>query len=137
MTRIDEVDGVVPEETAGRRKIVRKHDPHKPSEQEREEHEMTHLPFRSWCRHCITGRGREEDCRKTTQEERQVSEIHLVGLLTKEQDERKKARKRDANNTNKRNRQPEWRKMHQLRVRISAATQLQRKNRAAVAAQRG
>ena len=38
---------------------------------------MTHLPFRSWCRHCITGSGREEDCRKASEEERQVPEIHL------------------------------------------------------------
>ena len=42
------------------RKVVRKHDPRQPSQQEKEEHEMTHLPFRSWCRHCIMGRGREE-----------------------------------------------------------------------------
>ena len=38
---------------------------------------MTHLPFRSWCRHCIMERGREEDCRKTMEEERQVPEAHL------------------------------------------------------------
>ena len=47
------------------------------SQQEKEEHEMTHLPFRSWCRHCIMGRGREEDCRKSMEEERQVPEVHL------------------------------------------------------------
>ena len=38
---------------------------------------MTHLPFLSWCGHCIKGRGREEDCRKATQEERRVPEVHL------------------------------------------------------------
>ena len=54
---------------SGNRKFVRKHDPRQPSQQEKEEHEMTHLPFRSWCRHCIMGRGREEDCRKTMEEE--------------------------------------------------------------------
>ena len=61
----------------GNRKVVRKHDPRQPSQQEKEEHEMTHLPFRSWCRHCIMGRGREEDCRKSMEEERQVPEVHL------------------------------------------------------------
>ena len=45
------------QEEFGSRKVVRKHDPRQPSHQETEEHEMTHLPFRSWCRHCIMGRG--------------------------------------------------------------------------------
>ena len=42
---------------SGERKPTRKHDPRQPSEQDRIEHEMTHLPFRSWCRHCIKGSG--------------------------------------------------------------------------------
>ena len=57
--------------------MVRKHDPRQPSLQEKEEHEMTHLPFRSWCRSCIMVRGREENCRNTMEEERQVPEVHL------------------------------------------------------------
>ena len=64
-------------EEFGNRKVVRKHDPRQPSQQEKGEHEMTHLPFRSWCRHLIMGRGREEDCRRTMEEERQVAEVHL------------------------------------------------------------
>ena len=64
-------------EEFGNRKVVRKHDPRQPSQQEKEEHEMTHLPFRSWCRHCIMERGRDEDCRKSMEEERQVPEVHL------------------------------------------------------------
>ena len=51
--------------------------PRQPSQQEKEEREMTHLPFRSWCRHCVMERGREEDCRKSMEEERQVLEVHL------------------------------------------------------------
>ena len=43
-------------EEFGNRKVVRKHDPRQPSQREKEEHEMTHLPFRSWCRHCIMGK---------------------------------------------------------------------------------
>ena len=65
------------EEEFGSRNTVRKHDPCQPSEPERIEHEMTHLPFRSWCGHCIKGRGREEDCRKATEEERRVPKVHL------------------------------------------------------------
>ena len=29
-----------------------------PSEAEVEQHELTHLPFRSWCRHCVRAKGR-------------------------------------------------------------------------------
>ena len=28
------------------------------SKQEKEQHELTHLPFRSWCSHCVRGRAR-------------------------------------------------------------------------------
>ena len=30
--------------------------PSQPSLEERRRHEVTHLPFRSWCRHCMLGR---------------------------------------------------------------------------------
>ena len=32
--------------------------PKMPTLAEREQHEATHMPFRSWCRHCVRGRGR-------------------------------------------------------------------------------
>ena len=32
--------------------------PHEPTMQERLQHEATHLPFRSWCRHCMQGKAR-------------------------------------------------------------------------------
>ena len=76
-------------EEFGNRKVVRKHDPRQPSQQEKEEHEMTHLPFRSWCRHCIMGRGREEDCRKSMEEERQVPEVHLDSMFMGDEKEGK------------------------------------------------
>jgi hypothetical protein len=34
--------------------------PKAPTKLEREEHEATHLPFRSWCTHCLRGRGRNK-----------------------------------------------------------------------------
>ena len=33
-------------------------DPGKPTDRQIEEHRMTHIPFRSWCRWCVLGRGR-------------------------------------------------------------------------------
>ena len=30
-----------------------------PSEAEVEQHELTHLPFRNWCRHCVRAKGKE------------------------------------------------------------------------------
>ena len=44
------------EDEFGERKIPRNSGPRQLSEQERTEHVMTHLPFRSWCRHCNKGR---------------------------------------------------------------------------------
>ena len=47
------------EEESGRRKIHKMNSPGKPSAAEVEEHCLTHLPFRNWCRHCVRGRGKE------------------------------------------------------------------------------
>ena len=30
-----------------------------PGEAEVEQHELTHLPFRNWCRHCVRAKGKE------------------------------------------------------------------------------
>ena len=62
---------------------MRTHDPRQPSEQERNERGMTHFPFRSWCWHCVRGRGKVEDGRKATVEERNVSEIHVSTWITR------------------------------------------------------
>ena len=43
----------------GERKPVKMNDPVEPSAEERKEHEITHLPYRNWCRHCVRGRGKE------------------------------------------------------------------------------
>lgn len=34
-------------------------DPAKPSGEERRDHEKHHLPFRSWCSHCVRGKSKE------------------------------------------------------------------------------
>ena len=51
-------------------------DPLLPSQADVECHRCTHIPFRSWCRHCIQGRGRgDPHLRKAD-----ASNIPLVGL---------------------------------------------------------
>ena len=65
------------EEESGRRRVEKRMDPRMPTSDERKEHEMTHIPFRNWCRHCVRGRGKEEACRKTEREEGRVPEVHM------------------------------------------------------------
>ena len=50
-TRASEDDG---EEEAMRVQMVPL--PSQPTPEERRMHELTHLPFRSWCRHCMMGK---------------------------------------------------------------------------------
>ena len=47
------------EAESGSRATVRLQDPSMPTKAEREEHEKKHLPYRSRCRHCVRGRGKE------------------------------------------------------------------------------
>lgn len=64
------------EEENGIRRLVKRADPREPTRQEREEHEMTHLPFRNWCSHCVRGRGTEEACRRIDREQG-MAEVHM------------------------------------------------------------
>ena len=40
------------------RKVKTRRSPNTPIRAEKEEHEATHIPFRSWCPYCVKGRGR-------------------------------------------------------------------------------
>ena len=51
--------------------------PKRPSQAEVEEHELTHLPFRSWCVHCVRGRGECTPYRAAKRAEDAVPELHL------------------------------------------------------------
>ena len=53
----------------GPRKAEMMRSPFLPSGAEVVEHEKTHLPFRSWCRQCVRGKGKQADHRRLTQEE--------------------------------------------------------------------
>ena len=54
--------GEVSEEAMRVRKLV---DPKKPSQQEVDEHFLSHLPFRIWRPHCMRGKAKELDCRRS------------------------------------------------------------------------
>ena len=43
----------------GVRRVRSMQDPRLPTPEEVREHELTHLPYRCWCRHCVRGRGKE------------------------------------------------------------------------------
>jgi hypothetical protein len=77
-------DDEVPDEEFGTRKVKKVQDPKEPSKEEKLEHEMTHLPYRSWCRHCVRGRGKQMPHREGAQES-MMSEVHMdYGFLGKE-----------------------------------------------------
>jgi hypothetical protein len=46
-------------EEFGTRTTHKIQDPKEPNMEEVEEHNKTHLPFISWCRHCVRGRGKK------------------------------------------------------------------------------
>ena len=52
-------------------------DPGAPTAKEIEEHNTTHLPLRSWCPRCVTGKAQDRPhrMRKEAQMEKQVPEI--------------------------------------------------------------
>ena len=53
-----EGDEEVEEEGEEGREAVAMPSPMAPSRKEREQHELTHTPYRSWCPHCVRARGR-------------------------------------------------------------------------------
>ena len=77
------------QEEFGLRKTRVIKDPKAPTQEEREEHEKTHLPFRSWCRHCVRGRGKQLPYFGGAQETA-LSEVHMdFGFLGKEDEAEK------------------------------------------------
>ena len=61
---------------AGIRKPIKMNDPKEPSEEERRQHNLTHLPYRSWCKHCVGGRGKEAPHRRRDYQG-ELPELHL------------------------------------------------------------
>ena len=50
---------------------------HLPSAEEIEEHMMSHIPFRSWCDHCIRAKGVAAKHAHEDKEERDFSVVHM------------------------------------------------------------
>ena len=65
------------EEQFGMRTPRRVLDPKPPSPREVEEHNLTHLPYRNWCKHCVFGKGRAAPHYKRTKREDSLAEIHF------------------------------------------------------------
>ena len=62
----------------GQRKVKHVHDPKLPSSEEVRQHNLTHVPYRSWCPHCVRGRGKEMDHKRRKGEDEQgIPEYHL------------------------------------------------------------
>ena len=51
--------------------------PCEPTEEERRLHEILHLPYRSWCRYCVEGRGQHAPHYGTRSEEPRIPEVHV------------------------------------------------------------
>ena len=49
--------------------------PCKPSPEEIDLHNLSHVPFRNWCGHCIKGRGRETVHKRSSHCDRRVPEV--------------------------------------------------------------
>ena len=50
-------------------------DPMRPTEKEVEQHNITHLPYRNWCPHCVRAKGKDADHRKAENGERILPEF--------------------------------------------------------------
>ena len=88
----DEVQGEQPdgeEHENGTREVVKLHQPLLPSPAEREEHALTHVPFRSWCEHCVKGRGEEAMHFKSKEQPEQL-EVHMDFCFPGEETSNKK-----------------------------------------------
>ena len=64
--------------------------PQRVSKQEREEHNLTHCPFRAWCRHCVRGRGQSQGHHKVPSDEAitKVPRISMDYHFMSKEDER-------------------------------------------------
>ena len=52
-------------------------DPLLPGQAEVEMHMLSHLPYRSWCPHCVKGRGKEMHHQRQPRDEKGLAEYHL------------------------------------------------------------
>ena len=71
---------------SGFRMVTKVQNPREPLKEERTQHEITHLPHRSWCRHCVRRRGKQMPHLQGAQETN-MSVVHLdFAFLGREED---------------------------------------------------
>ena len=58
------------EEAEEGREAMKARTPAKVSEEEKSKHELTHTPFRAWCKFCVMGRGKNESHRKKNEDQK-------------------------------------------------------------------
>ena len=72
------------------RAVIRMLDPKLPSPAEVEQHDLTHVPYRNWCRHCVRGRGKEAAHKKMADKmEREMAEFHCDFCFPGDEDNKK------------------------------------------------
>ena len=62
---------------SGSRKVHRARAPDEPTAEERAEHEILHVPYRSWCHECVSAAGKASPHKKQEEEEKAVPCHHL------------------------------------------------------------
>ena len=67
------------EEEEGREMRIIK-DPGEPTEREIEEHELTHVPFRAWCKACVAGKAQNDPHYHKQDAERESSKVPVISM---------------------------------------------------------
>ena len=65
------------DEDFGERDVKKMNSPLRPSQAEVDSHNLTHSPFRNWCRHCVRGRGNESPHVQGKSDVGEVPEFHF------------------------------------------------------------
>ena len=86
---VEEEDDSEDEGESGKREIKKMNPPIKPSSEEIETHNLTHLPYRNWCRHCVRGRGKEAAHKAGSGEVGDHPEFHFDWCFPGEEEEGK------------------------------------------------
>ena len=73
----EEDDNFIKDAEMGARVPEKAQDPKLPSQAEIDDHERTHLPYRSWCTHCVRGRGESHPHCRSAGEDREIPELHM------------------------------------------------------------
>ena len=59
------------------REVRRRQDPTMPNSAEVDAHNLTHLPYRCWCKHCVRGKAKEMAHMMNKRDPGEVPEVHF------------------------------------------------------------